>query len=341
MKHNKVLIIYTGGTIGMVQDESGALHPFTMDRIYDAVPLLHRCSYDIDSCQLDNIIDSSNMTPDFWVDIADIIEREHDHYDGFCVLHGTDTMAYSASALSFVFENLSKPIVLTGSQLPLGMLRSDGRDNIIDALEIASGNYGNIPEVCVFFEDHLFRGNRSTKVSAENFDAFHTYNYPALADAGINIHIYREYVSPMPPEHAPLIVRKGFDRNIAVLKLFPGITSSVVNAVLSTPNLRGVILETYGSGNAPTGAWFLDVLREAIDRGILIMDVTQCKAGSVKLKQYEASVGMERLGVLSGHDITIEAAVTKMMYILGSYGNDRALVRRLMETSLRGEMTVL
>lgn len=324
----------------MVQDESGALHPFELERIYDAVPLLHRCNYDIDSCQLDDIIDSSNMTPDFWVNIADIIEREYNHYDGFCVLHGTDTMAYSASALSFVFENLGKPIVLTGSQLPLGMLRSDGRDNIIDALEIASGNHGNIPEVCVFFEDHLYRGNRSTKVSAENFAAFHTYNYPTLADAGININIHKEYVAPMPASNMPLIIRKGFDRNIAVLKLFPGITSSVVNAVLHTPNLRGVILETYGSGNAPTGDWFLDELREAIERGILIMDVTQCKAGAVKLKQYEASVGMERLGVLSGHDITIEAAVTKMMYILGSYGNDRDLVHRLMDISLRGEMTV-
>lgn len=324
----------------MVQDEGGTLHPFELERIYDAMPLLLHCNYSIDSCQLDNIVDSSNMTPDFWVDIAGIIEREYEHYDGFCVLHGTDTMAYSASALSFVFDNLSKPIVLTGSQLPLGMLRSDGRDNIIDALEIASGNHGNIPEVCVFFEDHLYRGNRSTKVSAENFDAFHTYNYPTLADAGISFHIHKEYVAPMPPSDKPLVVRKVFDRNIAVLKLFPGITSSVVKALLRTPDLRGVILETYGSGNAPTGHWFLDELKDATDRGILIMDVTQCKAGAVKLKQYEASVGMERLGVLSGHDITIEAAVTKMMYILGNYGNDRNMVRRLMEASLRGEMTV-
>lgn len=337
-RKNKVLIIYTGGTIGMVRDAEGSLHPFALNRIYDAVPQLQSCDYAIDSCTLDNIIDSSNMTPDCWADIASIIEREYNNYDGFVVLHGTDTMAYSASALSFVFENLTKPIVLTGSQLPLGMLRSDGRDNIICALEIASGHYGNVPEVCIFFESKLLRGNRSTKVSAENFDAFYSYNYPDLARVGIGIDVKREYVMPMPPEHCPLTARKAFDRHIAVLKLFPGITDAVVHSVLRTPGLRGVILETYGSGNAPTGTWFLNALQEAAARGTIIMDVTQCKAGAVKLKQYEASVGMERLGVVSGHDITIEAAVTKMMYLLGNYGDDPKLVKRCLAEDIRGEL---
>ena len=333
---NKVLLIYTGGTIGMVQDANGALQPFALDRIYDAVPLLHRCSYDIDSCQLQHIIDSSNMTPSFWSDIATIIEKEYDNYDGFVVLHGTDTMAYTASALSFVFENLSKPIGLTGSQLPLGMLRSDGRENIICALEIASARQVALPEVCIFFESRLYRGNRSTKVSAENFDAFFSYNYPSLAKAGINISYKTNLILPMPNE--PLVVRKRFDERIAVLKLFPGITPDVVGAVLNTPGLRGVVIETYGSGNAPTEPWFIEALQKAVERGIVILDVTQCKAGAVKLRQYAASVDLDRIGVIGGHDITIEAAVTKMMYLLGNCSPDE--VRHYLNCSIRGELTL-
>lgn len=333
---NKVLLVYTGGTIGMVQDENGSLQPFAMNRIYDALPLLHRCSYTIDSCQLENIIDSSNMTPEVWVEIANIIEREYDNYDGFVVLHGTDTMAYTASALSFMFENLTKPIVLTGSQLPLGMLRSDGRENIICALEIASCQHMVIPEVCLLFESHLLRGNRSTKVSAENFDAFDSFNYPSLAEAGINI-AYREHlVIPMPT--GKMMVHKQFDSHVAILKLFPGINPDVVRAIMDIPNLKGVILETYGSGNAPTEKWFIDILNEAVDRGVVILDVTQCKAGSVKLCQYAASYDLNRIGILSGHDITIEAAVTKMMYLLGNYGDDKEMIKNLFNTSLRGEI---
>lgn len=334
---NKVLIIYTGGTIGMVQDENGSLHPFAMDRIFDAVPQLKHCSYHIDSCQLQHIIDSSNMTPAFWADIADIIEKEYDNYDGFVVLHGTDTMAYTASAISFMFKNLSKPIILTGSQLPLGMLRSDGRENIICALEIASCKQVCIPEVCIFFESHLYRGNRSTKVSAENFDAFESYNYPSLAKAGIEI-IYKEHLfRPMPT--APLIVRKRFDTRVAVLKLFPGITREVVQSLLNTPDLQGVVIETYGSGNAPTERWFIDALEDAIRRDILVMNVTQCKAGAVKMRQYAASCEMDRIGVVSGHDITMEAAITKMMYLLGTYPNDKPHVHQRLEESIRGEIS--
>ncbi len=334
---NKVLIIYTGGTIGMVQDENGSLHPFALDRIYDAVPQLKHCSYDIDSCQLDDIIDSSNMTPSFWVSIAEIVEREYDRYDGFVVLHGTDTMAYTASALSFMFKNLSKPVVLTGSQLPLGMLRSDGRENIICALEIASGRLASIHEVCIFFESHLYRGNRSTKVSAENFDAFESYNFPSLAKAGISITFKEHLLLPLPK--GKLEVRKHFDTRVAVLKLFPGITEAVVQSLLRTPDLQGVVIETYGSGNAPTERWFLAALEEAIDKGVIVLNVTQCKAGAVRMRQYAASCDMDRLGVVGGGDITIEAAVTKMMYLLGCYPDNKAHVRERLSQSLRGEMS--
>lgn len=321
----------------MVQDENGSLHPFALDRIYDAVPQLRACSYDIDSVTLDSIIDSSNMTPSLWVDIADIIESHYDRYDGFVVLHGTDTMAYTASALSFMFKNLAKPIILTGSQLPLGMLRSDGRENIICALEIASTRIVTIPEVCVFFDSHLYRGNRSTKINAENFDAFESYNYPSLAKAGINIAFKDHLFLPMPTE--PLQVRKRFDTRVAVLKLFPGIGSEVVNAVLHTPGLQGVVIETYGSGNAPTDAWFILAIEEAIERGIVVLNVTQCKAGSVKMRQYAASCDMDRIGVIGAGDITIEAAVAKMMCLLGEYPDDKKHVKLRLSQSLRGEIT--
>ena len=337
MKTNKVLIVYTGGTIGMVQDENGSLHPFALDRIYDAVPQLKSCEYDIDSVTLDNIIDSSNMTPSLWVDIANIIEREYERYDGFVVLHGTDTMAYTASALSFMFKNLAKPVILTGSQLPLGMLRSDGRENIICALEIASGRQAQIPEVCIFFENHLYRGNRSTKLSAENFDAFETYNYPSLAKAGIKISFKEHLFLPMPT--APLLVRKKFDTRVAILKLFPGIGPEVVGSVLHTPNLQGVVIETYGSGNAPTDDWFISALEDAIKRGIIIINVTQCKAGSVKMRQYAASCDLDRIGVVGAGDITIEAAITKLMYLLGNYPDNKDHVRLRLSQSIRGEIT--
>lgn len=335
---NKVLIVYTGGTIGMVQDENGALIPFPLNHIYDLVPELKNCTYRIDTCQLENIIDSSNMTPSQWVDIAECIEREYDNYDGFVVLHGTDTMAYTASALSFMFENLSKPIILTGSQLPMGMLRSDGRENLICALELAAGKEQVIPEVCLYFENHLYRGNRSTKVSSEFFDAFSSYNYPALVKAGISF-TYRPHLVLLPSSE-PMRVHKHFDRHIAVLKIFPGITPEVVEAVLHTEHLRGVVLETFGSGNAPTKEWFIDAIEDAIRRGIVVLNVTQCKAGAVKMYQYEAGVGMQRIGVVGGNDITPEAAVTKLMFLLGMYPDDPGAVKSALQQSLRGEITV-
>ncbi|MBR3725376.1 MAG: asparaginase [Bacteroidales bacterium] len=334
---NKVLLVYTGGTIGMVQDERGSLKPFPMDHIYDLLPELKKCPYSIDTYQLDKIIDSSNMTPDFWVDIAEVIEKRYEDYDGFVVLHGTDTMAYTASALSFMFKNLSKPIILTGSQLPMGVLRTDGRENIICALELASCREAFIPEVCLFFENHLYRGNRSTKLSAENFDAFYSFNFPSLAKAGINFsfkpHLF------LPKGTKPLEVRKHFDRNIAVLKLFPGITPEVVNAILGAENLHGVVVETFGSGNAPTESWFIEAMENALHRGILVLNVTQCKAGSVVMCQYEASCEMNRIGIIGGRDITLEAAVTKMMYLLGTYPDNLEHVRECLSRPLRGEMT--
>jgi L-asparaginase len=246
-------------------------------------------------------------------------------------------MAYTASALSFMFKNLAKPIVLTGSQLPLGMLRSDGRENIICALEIASARECVIPEVCIFFESHLYRGNRSTKLNAENFDAFESYNYPSLAKVGLNIRFKEHLFLPMPA--APLQVRKQFDTRVAVLKLFPGIGESVVRAVLNAPDLQGVVIETYGSGNAPTDPWFISALDEAIRRGIIVLNVTQCKAGAVKMRQYAASCDMDRIGVIGAGDITIEAAITKLMYLLGNFPDNKEHVKQRLSQSLRGEIT--
>jgi L-asparaginase len=334
---NRVLIVYTGGTIGMVQDERGSLRPFPMEHIYDLLPELRKCPYTVDTYQMERIIDSSNMKPDFWVDIAEIIEKRYDDYDGFVVLHGTDTMAYTASALSFMFKNLSKPIILTGSQLPMGVLRTDGRENIICALELASCREAFIPEVCLFFENHLYRGNRSTKVSAENFDAFMSFNYPSLAKAGINFsfkpHLF------LPKGEKPLEVRKRFDRNIAVLKLFPGITPEVVKAILGAEGLHGVIVETFGSGNAPQNPWLISALREATHRGKVVVNISQCMQGCVQMGRYDTGYQLQEAGVVSGYDGTVESAVTKLMYLQGKY-DDAEMVRKLMKQSLCGEMSI-
>ncbi len=337
-----ILVIYTGGTIGMIQDaETGTLKPFDFEDIYEHIPMLRLYNYNIKFKNFLPLIDSSNVSPDFWVDLVSCIETNYENYDGFVVLHGSDTMAYTASALSFMLNNLNKPIVLTGSQLPLGVIRTDGRENIINAIEVAAAYQDDtpiVPEVVICFENKIYRGNRTHKNNSENFDAFVSANYPFLAEAGVHIRYNKEAI--LPPNFKKLKVHKNLDPNIAILKLFPGITENVVNSILEAKNLKAVILETYGSGNASTDNWFIESLKKAIDKGIIIVNVTQCKGGgTVEIGKYETSVLLGKIGVIGGFDITTESAVTKLMFLLG---NEKKIevVKTLMQTPLRGEITV-
>jgi L-asparaginase len=332
-----VLIIYTGGTMGMSYDMDHRLVPFDFSEILDKLPELHRFELELTIISFETPLDSSNFKPSHWIDLAKIIHKNYDTYDGFVILHGTDTMAYSASALSFLLENLNKPVIFTGAQLPIGVVRTDARENFITALEIASSKKGGkavVSEVCIYFNNFLLRGNRSKKVQSSHFDAFMSENYPYLAEAGVTIEYNSLALNQQGPVQ-PLKVYTALDTNICILKLFPGISSEYIKNVLSTPGLKGVVLETYGSGNAPSDEWFIGCLREAIEKGILIFNVSQCIGGMVDQGQYLTSKGLTQAGVVSGGNITTEAAVTKMMFVLANVKKDQA---KALTIPIRGEM---
>lgn len=340
---SRILLIYTGGTIGMKQDpETLLLKPFNFRQITQEVPELRKFGFLIDSYSFNPVIDSSDVKPAFWVRLAELIEFSYDSYDGFVVLHGTDTMAYSASALSFMLENLEKPVIFTGSQLPIGMLRTDGKENLISAIELAASvdadGHPYVPEVCVYFESQLYRGNRTVKYNAENFRAFRSANFPVLADVGIHVKYDMEYVRHPKIWGRKLKVHKKLDTNVAVLKIFPGITPQHVQAVLSIPGLKAVILETYGSGNSMADKWFLDALHDFTVNGGIVVNVTQCQAGSVDMAAYANGAVLKDAGVISGYDITTESALVKMFYLLGRYRSPDK-VKEVFGRNLRGEIS--
>ncbi len=338
-----VLVIYTGGTLGMVYEAAGKqLVPFDFEQIIEKVPEINRFDFEITFLPLAEPIDSSNMTPELWIEIARIVADHYVQYDSFVILHGTDTMAYTASALSYLLEGLNKAVILTGAQLPIGIARSDARENFLTALEIAAATDGAqrpvVSEVCIYFNSLLLRGNRAKKKESSDFNAFQSENYPILARAGVSI----EYLLPYLQPHRPgteLRLHQKLDRNVTFLKIFPGISREVVRAVFHIPGLKGVVLETFGAGNAPTAAWFLDEIRAAIDRNLLLFNVSQCDGGRVTQGQYQTSKFLKEVGVISGSDITAEAAITKMMFVLAQTA-DPAQQRAWLSAPLRGEMSL-
>ncbi len=335
----RVMIIYTGGTFGMTYDAQGVLIPFDFSLILEHLPTLRSLFLDLTVISFEHPIDSSNVDPSHWQAIGKIIEEYYTQQDGFVVLHGTDTMAYTTSALSFMLRGLNKPVVFTGAQLPISEPRSDARENLITSLEISSAKKDGkalVPEVCLYFDYALLRGNRAKKVESMHFDAFESENYPLLAKAGVKIDYNFSAIRPV-AEDNKLYLSSHFDTNISILKLFPGINASTVTSMLKTPGLKGLVLETFGSGNAPSASWFISLLREAIERGLIILNISQCPGGMVTQGKYETSRALEEIGVISGGDMTTEAAVTKLMLTLGEFGSEKA--REFINKPLAGEIT--
>ena len=337
-----ILLVYTGGTIGMIKDyKTNALKAFDFSQILDKIPELQQLNCKIESISFDEPIDSSNMDTKYYVDIAEIIEENYQKFDGFVILTGSDTMAYTSSAISFMLENLQKPIIFTGSQLPIGDLRTDAKENLITSIEVASANKKGVPvisEVCLYFEYKLYRANRTTKISSEQFEAFTSMNYPPLAESGVHLKFNEHLIYQRNNKEKELIVRKSFVEEVVILKLFPGISKLVVESILNIPNLKGVVLETYGSGNAPNSAYFITLLKEAIQKGIKIVNVTQCKSGRVMMGHYDTSLLLKEIGVVNGVDITTESAIAKLMYLLDKKLSNEEF-KLFFEKSLRGEIT--
>ena len=334
-KAKKILIIYTGGTIGMMHSHrSKTLVPFDFGAITDQIPELNHLNCKIDYYAFESPIDSSNVQPGFWVELATVIEKNYSLYDGFVVLHGTDTMAYTASALSFMLENLSKPVIFTGSQLPLGAIRTDAKRNLITTIQLAASETV-IPEVSIYFSSQLFRGNRSEKYTSSKFDAFESYNYPVLAETGVHIVVNIDVIQKKSGKK--LVVHKNLDSNIALIKIYPGINVEVIGSTLRTKNLKALVLETFGSGNASTDKKFIEVLHQAIKRGVMIVNVSQCGGGAVEQGKYETSIHLKEIGVISGRDITTEAALAKLMFLFGR-NLKLSEVKKIFQRDIRGEM---